>query len=66
MPHFVILDDTANMVDSFDREEEARAAFEAIAHEDLEAAEGYVLVTYDDDGHVVGPAVTAADLGVHA
>jgi len=66
MTHFVILDDTANLVDSFDREDEARAALEAIVHQDPEAVESYAILPYDDEGHVVGPAVTAADLGVHA
>jgi len=66
MNHFAVLDDTANLVDSFDREDEARAALEAIAHRDPAAADGHAFLTYDDEGHVVGQAITAADLGMHA
>ena len=67
MPSYVILDSTANLVDSFDNENEARAALEKIVHQDPEAADEYALLTYDDDGgHPIGDAVLGADLGVHA
>jgi hypothetical protein len=64
--YYVILDSTANLVDSFDREDEARTALEAIVRQDPDAADHYAIVTYDDAGHPVGEAVTGADLGVHA
>jgi hypothetical protein len=66
MAYYVILDSTANLVDSFDREDEARTALEAIVRQDPDAADDYAIVTYDDAGHPVGEAVTGADLGVHA
>jgi hypothetical protein len=64
--HYVILDITANMVDSFDREDEARAALEQIVRQDPDAADEYALMTYGDDGHPVGEAVVGSELGVHA
>ena len=64
--HYVILDITANMVDSFDREDEARAALEQIVRQDPDAADEYALMTYGDDGHSVGEAVVGSELGVHA
>lgn len=60
--YYVILDSTANLVDSFDREDEARAALEKIAREDPDSADEYALLTYDDHGHPVGAAIVAADL----
>jgi hypothetical protein len=63
--NYVILDSTANLVDSFDREDEARAALETIVHQDPEAADEYAMLTYDDEGHPVGEATTGAELGVH-
>jgi hypothetical protein len=66
MSFYVILDSTASLVDSFDQEQEARAALELIVHHDPEAAEEYALFTYDDDGHAVGDALLGSQLGVHA
>jgi hypothetical protein len=43
--NFVILDSTANLVDAFDQEEEARAALETIVHQDPESADEYALLT---------------------
>jgi hypothetical protein len=62
---YVILDSTANLVDSFDDETEARAALETIVREDPDSADEYALLTYDTAGRVVGDVVTGADLGVH-
>ena len=64
--NFVILDSTANLVDSFDDEDEARLALEAIVRQDPTAADEYALLTYDDDGHPVGEALLGSQLGVHA
>lgn len=64
MAYYVILDSTANLVDSFDREDEARAALEAIVRQDPDAADDYAMLTYDDAGHPIGEALTGADLGV--
>lgn len=65
MSYYVILDNTANLVDSFDTEAEARGALEAIALQDPDTADEYAMLVYDANGHVVGNAVTAADV-VHA
>jgi hypothetical protein len=64
--HFVILDSTANLVDSFDSESEARAALLEIVRQDPDAAGEYAMLPYDDDGHVAGDAVVGSDLHVHA
>lgn len=66
MTYYVILDSAANLVDSFDREDEARAALEGIVRQDPEAAAEYGLLAYGDDGHPVGAVLSGADLGVHA
>ena len=65
MSHYVILDSTANLVESFDQEQEARLALEDIARQDPSSADEYVLLTYDDDGEPVGEALTASDVSVH-
>lgn len=66
MPYFVILDSTANLVESFDSEAEGRAALEAIVRQDPEAAGDYAMITVDDEGLPVGEALTGTDLGVRA
>jgi hypothetical protein len=66
MAYYVILDSTANLVESFDQEEEARAALEAIVHQDPDCAEDYAVLVYDDKGQPVGEALTGSELGVHA
>jgi hypothetical protein len=62
MAYFVILDSTANLVESFDRESEARAALEAIVQQDSESADEYAILKYDDNGNPVGQAVTGPQL----
>jgi hypothetical protein len=64
--HYVIMDSTANLVDSFDQQDEARAALERIVRQDPEAADEYAIITYGDDGRPVGNAIGAAGLGVPA
>lgn len=66
MAFYVILDSTANLVDSFDDEGEARDALEAIVRQDPDAADEYALFTHDDEGNPVGEIRTGADLGIHA
>ena len=66
MAYFVILDSTANLVESFDREDEAREALRRIVRHEPDAADEYAMVTYDDDGHVSGAALTGAELGPRA
>lgn len=65
MAYYVILDSTANLVDSFDHEDAARAALTAIVQQDPDAADEYALFTYRDDGYPIGPAIPAASL-IHA
>lgn len=66
MSSYVILDSTANLVDSFDLEQEARLALENIVRQDPESADEYALLTYDDDGHPLGRALVGSDLTVNA
>jgi hypothetical protein len=66
MQYFVILDSTANLVDSFDREDEARAALESIVRQDPDTADDYALLEYGEDGQPVGPAVVGSELGIRA
>jgi hypothetical protein len=66
VPYYAILDSTANLVDSFDQEAEARAALEAIVRQDPDSADDYAMLTYDDAGQPVGEAVLGSSLGVHA
>jgi len=51
--NYVIFDSTANMVDSFDREEEARATLAEIIEREPNTAEDYVIATINDSGHIV-------------
>ena len=63
--NFAILDSTANLVDAFDDEREARATLEEIVRQDTDSADEYALLTYDDSGHPVGEALTGSHLGAH-
>jgi hypothetical protein len=65
MPYYVILDSTANLVDSFDQEDEARAALEAIVQQDPDAADEYAMLTYDDRGSPIGEALTGSEITLH-
>lgn len=62
MAYFVILDCTANLVESFDQEEEARTALEAIVASAPNAADDFAILKYDDNGNPVGQAVTGSQL----
>ncbi|HTA06078.1 MAG TPA: hypothetical protein VK774_06925 [Solirubrobacteraceae bacterium] len=66
MNTYVILDSTANLVDSFDQEAEARRALEAIVRQDPDAADDYALIAYNDDGKPIGDALTGSELGVRS
>ncbi len=59
---YAIFDITANLVDSYDNEAEAHAALERIAQQDPDAADGYALFAFDDDGQPVGDVLTAKAL----
>jgi hypothetical protein len=63
---YVILDSTANLVDSFDDADEARAALAEIVRLDPHSADEYALLTYDETGRPVGDAVVGSELAVHA
>jgi hypothetical protein len=57
--YFVIMDsETGNLIDSYDREDEARAAFDHIFEVEPEAADHVALVAYDESGMPVGQPVT--------
>jgi hypothetical protein len=66
MSQYIILDSTANLVESFDDEQEARLALEKIIRQDPASADEYALLTYSDEGEPVGDALVASDLGAHA
>ncbi len=66
MARFVILDSTANLVASFDSEEEARLALEVIVQQDPESADEYAIIPYGPDGLPCGDALIGSDLGVPA
>ena len=66
MAYFVILDSTANLVDSFDSESEAVAALERIVKQDPDSADDYAMFQYDEQGQPVGKALVGSELGVHA
>lgn len=66
MSYYVILDSTANLVESFDDKQEALRALEQIVQQDPESADEYALLTYNNKGRPVGQAVVGSDLGVHA
>lgn len=57
--HFMIMDDAANAVDSFDSRAEAARALEAIVADDPAVADSLLLLAYDDDGNPVGEAIMA-------
>ena len=63
---FSIFDSTANLVDSFDDRDEARAALENIVRQDPDAADEHAMFEFDKSGQPVGDAMTIADLGAHA
>jgi hypothetical protein len=62
MPYYVILDSTANLVDCFDRESEARDRLAAIVQQDPRSADEYAILPYDDSGNPVGEAITGSQL----
>jgi hypothetical protein len=62
MAYFVILDSTANLVESFDVEAEAREALEAIVQQEPESSDEYAILKYDDNGNPVGQAITGSQL----
>lgn len=63
--YFVILDSTANLVDSFDSEDEARGALRDLVEQDPESADDYAMLAYDDHGAPIGEACTGSQLRAH-
>jgi hypothetical protein len=61
MAYFSIFSSDANLVDSFDREDEAMRFLVLIARENPELAGEYVMLEFDDLGNVVGDGVTATE-----
>jgi hypothetical protein len=66
MRYYAILDSTANLVESFDQETEARAALETIVRQDPDSADDYAMLTYNEAGVAIGEAVLGSSLGIHA
>jgi hypothetical protein len=66
MPYFSIFSSDANLVESFDREDEALLFLAQIGRENPESAEEYVMLRFDDAGNLVGDAVTASDAEAHS
>ena len=64
--YFVILDSTANLVDSFTEEAEGRHALEEIVRQDPESASEYALLTYDDAGRPTGASIVGSELNIPA
>jgi hypothetical protein len=62
MPYFVILGSDGNLVDSFDQEDEARAALSRIVREDPDSAGEYAILRYNDAGHPIGEALLGSSL----
>ncbi len=62
--NYVILDSTANLLDSFDSGAEARKALEEIVRLDPDSAGERALLTYGENGKPVGDAVLGSGLAV--
>jgi hypothetical protein len=64
--HYVLLSSTANLINSYDDESEARSALQRIVAAEPEAAEDVALFTYGDNGMPVGdPVFATAPTGIH-
>jgi hypothetical protein len=61
MTYFSIFSSDANLVESFDQEDEALAALEQIAREDPENADEYAMLTFDEFGNAIGEAVVGSE-----
>lgn len=55
---YVLMDSTGNLIESYDSEDDARAALEQIVAREPEAADDVALIVYDDSGMPTGPAIT--------
>lgn len=58
--NYLIFDSTANLVDSFDQEQEARETLIEIIDQAPETAEDYVIAAIDEDGNMVGTITGAS------
>ena len=63
---YAIFDNAANLVESFDDREEARAALDQIAGHDPDAVDDYAVFGFDSSGQPVGRALTVSELGADA
>ncbi len=54
--YYVLIDSTGNVIESLDDLNAARAAQQALVHQEPEAAEHVALLRYDEDGMPVGSA----------
>jgi hypothetical protein len=64
--HYVLLSSTGNLIDSYEKESEARAALQRIVDTEPSAAEDIALMTYGDDGMPVGnPVFARATTSIH-
>jgi hypothetical protein len=59
--YYVLLDSTANLIESFDSRDEALAKLEEIVAADPDAAEDVAMVTYNDDGHPAADDAVTVD-----
>lgn len=66
MSYFTIFDSSANLVDSFASEEEARHALEEILRDVPEAADDYAIITYDGTGMPEGEAIVGSEFVARA
>jgi hypothetical protein len=62
MTYFVIIDSTANLVESFDNEADARDALKVIVRSDPESAYEYAMLKIDDSGMPFGDALMGSEL----
>jgi hypothetical protein len=59
---FSIFDTTGNLVDAFERRDDALAALKAIVTADPNAADDVFLVAQDDEGQIVGETIYGSSL----
>ena len=62
MARWMLLDEAGNAIAAYDDEASAHAEMRVIADEEPDAAEGLLLLMYDDEGNAVPPATTFQDL----
>jgi len=63
--HYVLLSSTGNMIDSYAKEAEAHAALQRIVDAEPDAIEDVALMTYNDDGQLLGDPAFAKAPAAH-